>query len=119
MIQAYQLAPGPLYQRSKPEEDRMYLAFVRSHPCAVCGSWRGVEAAHTGPRGLSTRASDRSAINLCRRHHQRGNDSLHTLGPVQFEQVHHISIREIQGELNREYDELRKRKPAGKARHAT
>lgn len=116
MHTAYQLAPGQIYRKSPPEEDVPYLKFVRSHPCAVCGSWYRVESAHTGPRGLATRSNDRLAINLCRRHHQTNSDSLHALGPIKFEERHRVSIREIQRDLNEEYNSLLKRKPIRSAR---
>ncbi|HEY2013861.1 MAG TPA: hypothetical protein VGH38_10195 [Bryobacteraceae bacterium] len=107
---AYRLAPGLMYRKSPPEQDAAFLRFVRSHPCSVCGTWRGVEACHTGPRGLSTRSDDRSAIPLCRRHHRTNSDSLHALGPLKFEERHRVSIRAIQAELNREYDGLLSRR---------
>lgn len=104
MSTAYQVAACRLYHGRKPERDAKYLRFVRSHPCAVCGIWRGVESAHSGPRGLSTRADDRSAIPLCHKHHRVANDSLHTLGPVRFEDAHELSIASIQAELQTEFD---------------
>lgn len=91
-------APGKL--RCGPRNPR-YLAFVRAQPCCVCGSRRGVEAAHTGPRGLGQKAPDSDAIPLCRGHHQKSNDSLHALGPRRFPDHHKIDIPAIIRELNK------------------
>lgn len=108
MNTTFRIAPGAFYSGRAPQQDRTYLAFVRSHPCAVCGDWRNVESCHTGPRGLSTRSDDRSAINLCRKHHRLNNDSLHALGPVKFEERHNVVIAELREQLNEEYDALKR-----------
>lgn len=50
-----------------------YLRWVRQLGCSVDSCVMGdrsVDAAHTGPRGLSQKSSDFSCIPLCRRHHQ-------------------------------------------------
>ena len=85
----------------KPSRDPEYLAFVRSLPCCVCGSRRSVEAHHTGPRGLSQKSSDYSAIPLCALlHHRGGRHSYHVLGRRAFEEHHKISIAQIVGQLS-------------------
>ena len=71
----------------KPERSPKYLEFIRSMPCAVCGTQRGVEAAHTGPHALGRKASDFSAIPLCGPCHRTGRVSYHRLGPAEFELV--------------------------------
>lgn len=76
----------------KPIRNPQYLRWVRSLPCAVCGAMRHVEAAHTGPRGLSQKSSDTSAIPLCARHHRTGDDSYHKLGPRRFSEAHRLDI---------------------------
>ena len=85
---------------SKPIRDRKYLAWIRTQPCAVCGSTRNIEAAHVGPHGLGQKASDRSTIPLCARHHRTGNDSVHSLGPRKFEAVHSLGLAELVRRLN-------------------
>jgi hypothetical protein len=102
-MKCYILAPRPWKASVPPVRDRKYLAWVRTQPCAVCGSWRWVESAHTGPRGLSQKADDRQAIPLCRVHHQRGNLSLHKLGPVRFARLYHLDVAELIGELQEMY----------------
>ena len=85
-----------------PQRNRKYLAFVRSQPCCVCGSTRGVEAAHTGPHGLGQKSPDSSCIPLCRTHHTTGNDSYHALGPWRFAEYHQLNIPAWIAKLNRE-----------------
>jgi len=63
--------------RPKVQRDPEYLAWIRRHMCVAC--WPGIEgsalsaipmeAAHTGPHGISQKASDHTCIPLCRRHH--------------------------------------------------
>ena len=79
----------------KPPRNPSYLNWVRSLPCSVCRTTRGVEAAHTGPHGLGQKSSDFSAIPLCGRHHRTGNDSYHRLGPQRFAEMHQLNIRAI------------------------
>jgi hypothetical protein len=84
----------------KPQRSRLYLAWIRTLPCVVCGSTRGIEASHTGPHGLSQKSSDYSAIPLCGKHHRTGSDSYHRLGPRRFSDVHNLDIRAIVSRLN-------------------
>jgi hypothetical protein len=84
----------------KPKRDSRYLAWIRTLPCVVCGSTRGIEASHTGPHGLGQKSSDFSAIPLCYRHHRTGRDSYHKLGPQKFSKMHDLDIIEIVRRLN-------------------
>ena len=85
----------------KPSRDPDYLRFIRSLPCCVCGSRRNIEAHHTGPRGLSQKSSDYSAIPLCALvHHRIGKHSYHVLGRRAFEEQHQISVAQIVSRLN-------------------
>jgi hypothetical protein len=84
----------------KPVRNPGYLQWIRTLPCSVCRTTRQIEAAHTGPHGISQKSSDLSAIPLCRRHHRTGNDSYHKLGPRRFAEVHHLSIRAIVARLS-------------------
>lgn len=97
------------YERLKPIRDRKYLAFVRSLPCLVCCSIKRVEAAHFGPHGLGQKASDLSAIPLCRIHHRKGPHSIHALGPVRFQEVHKLDILAMIEKLNQFYNRTRKK----------
>ena len=42
----------------KPARNPGYLQWIRTLPCSVCHTTRAVEAAHTGPHGLSQKSSD-------------------------------------------------------------
>jgi hypothetical protein len=84
----------------RPPRSRRYLAWIRTQPCCVCGSRRGIEASHTGPRGLGQKSPDSSAIPLCRRHHRTGDDSYHRLGPRKFGEVHNLDLAAIVRRLN-------------------
>jgi hypothetical protein len=82
--------------RRGPDRDPAYLQWIRSLPCAICGA-NGArsEAAHTsvlGPRGLSQKASDYSAIPLCFGHHRGNADSYHALGERAFADKHAVDI---------------------------
>jgi hypothetical protein len=84
----------------KPYRSSRYLAWIRTLPCAVCKTDKYIEAAHTGPHGMSQKAPDTSAIPLCRKHHQFGNDSYHRLGPRKFSDTHKIDIPSIVRKLS-------------------
>ena len=84
----------------KPVRNVAYLRWIRTLPCSVCRTTRTVEAAHTGPHGLSQKSSDLSAIPLCARHHRTGNDSYHKLGPRKFAEVHQLDIPAIVARLS-------------------
>jgi len=66
----------------------------------VCRTTRSVEAAHTGPHGLSQKSSDLSAIPLCARHHRTAKDSYHKLGPRKFSEAHQVNIPAIVARLS-------------------
>jgi len=83
-----------------PQRNRMYLAFIRSLPCAVCETRHHVEAAHTGSRGLGQKSSDFSAIPLCRADHRTGPCSYHRLGPRKFAEVQRLDIPALVARLN-------------------
>lgn len=84
----------------KPTRRPTYLAWIRTQPCLVCGSTRWIEAAHTGPHGLSQKSPDTSAVPLCAKHHRTGNDSYHRLGPRKFAEVHNLDLAAIVWRLN-------------------
>ncbi len=84
-----------------PQRNKKYLAFVRSLPCAVCGSQRHIEAAHTGPHGMGQKSSDLAAIPLCTNHHRTGPQSYHKLGPQRFAQLHGLDSAALVARLNR------------------
>lgn len=61
-----------------PSRNWRYRAWIRSLPCASCGSTYSVEAAHTGnDGGLAQKASDYSCIPLCSDCHTQAPHSHH------------------------------------------
>jgi hypothetical protein len=76
----------------RPIRHSGYRRSHRSLPCACCNTRRGIEAAHTGPRGLGQKSSDLSCIPLCHEHHNHGNESYHALGPVKFSERWKLEI---------------------------
>ena len=78
-----------------------YLAWVRSLPCAVCGS-EPSEAAHTGSDGGMSmgKASDYSAIPLCSDCHTQSAESYHRLGRGEFERRHDLDVAALVRRLN-------------------
>jgi hypothetical protein len=91
MRTASQVAPRLLVRSMKPVRNRAYLAFIRKQPCCVTGRTWGVEACHTGPHGLSQKASDLDAIPLTREFHQL----LDSIGRPAFEQRYGVNIGQI------------------------
>jgi len=96
-VTAYRYPPSSLTQLPRPGVNLAYRAWIRKQPCCVSGRQWGIEAAHTGSRGLSQRADDLSCIPLYRNLHRGYDDSYHTLGKIRFEEYWGINIeREIQ-----------------------
>ena len=105
MTAAYAVSPRAAYTRFRRDKDPRYLAWIRRQPCIVKGcKSRYQEAAHTGPRGLSTKADDRDALPICPFHHQTGNQSYHRLGRRRFEAVHRLDIAGLILEFNEWFD---------------
>lgn len=90
----------------------MYLAWIRTLDCAVCSqspSSALIEAAHTnvlGPRGLSQKTSDYSAIPLCSAHHRRNCDSYHVLGERRFITEHSLNLEQLVLALNEQFRQV-------------
>ncbi len=61
-----------------PVRDHKYKAWIRTLPCAACGTTHGIEAAHTGSDGgMRQKASDLSCVPLCNDCHQSAPVSYH------------------------------------------
>ncbi len=83
------IAKAPLQHTRQPREgdSRAHLAFIRSLPCCVCGTYGITQAHHLlrwddRPKGMGRKHPDKSAIPLCARHHlaTSGTDSAHGAG---------------------------------------
>lgn len=79
----------------KPLRDPAYRKFVRGLPCAICGKFWGVEAAHTGPHGISQKAPDTSCIPLCALHHRDSEVGLDRIGRAAFEDLHGVKVAKL------------------------
>jgi hypothetical protein len=78
-----------------------YLAWIRTLPCASCGSTWSVEAAHTGSDGgMRLKASDYSCAPICTECHTMAADSYHRLGREEFERRHELDLAGLVKELN-------------------
>jgi hypothetical protein len=91
--------------RSGEGKSPEYLAWLHSLACIICAALRTdqatkTEAAHLGPRGLSTKVEDRKAVPLCRRHHE----ALHKLGPKMFWTLFALDSEVLIETLNARYD---------------
>ena len=87
-----------------PVRDSRYRTWIRTLPCAACGTTWDVEAAHTGSDGgMSMKASDYSCIPLCTDCHTMRPDSYHRIhgGRAAFEKQHSIDIGRLVAHLNR------------------
>ncbi len=79
-------------KRRGPVRNWKYRAWIRTLPCAACGSNRLIEAAHTGGHGYGQKSSDYTCIPLCAEHHRTGQHALHKIGPRSFERQFYLSI---------------------------
>ena len=97
--------------RKKTGRDPAYLVWLHGFECCVpgCASknlhlWAdeaasGIEAAHLGPRGLSTKVPDRQAVPMCRFHHKE----LHKIGPTRFWGPTGTSPEEVIADFNKRF----------------
>jgi hypothetical protein len=89
-----------VYRPQKPFRSAKYRAWIRTFPCVACGFEYAIEAAHTGPHGLSQKASDLTCIPLCRDHHRVGYDALDRIGPKRFAATFGIDVPALILSLN-------------------
>jgi hypothetical protein len=64
--EAYQVAPGLIYQAAKPQRDPAYQRWIKCFPCIACGSTRQVGPCHTGPHGLGRKSDGYPVSHECR-----------------------------------------------------
>ena len=104
--------------RSKGKKDLEYLMWLHLLSCVACTRGRivrhqffnfTIEAHHAGARGMSQKADDRTAVPLCKRHHDRGSrESVHALGRG-FWAAHGLDKDSLIRELNKAYDSLKEK----------
>jgi hypothetical protein len=103
-----QASRKPPQKERGPARDAEYRAFVRSFPCAACGSTRSVEAAHTGcDGGMSQKSSDYSCIPLCPDCHRVGRLAYHRVGRAEFAARHELDYAEECSRVLREWQAAR------------
>ena len=81
------------FPKPNPFRSAVYLKWIRSWPCLVCGK-APVEAAHVvGQRGTATKTDDTYTVPLCAGHHRLKPDSHHQLGEGPFEDRHSLDLK--------------------------
>lgn len=76
-------------QKHPRQHNRNHLSFIGKLPCIVCGTRRGIEAAHIrmgnplygkSAAGMAEKSSDAFTVPLCMAHH----DEQHSMNEAQF-----------------------------------
>lgn len=87
------------HAKPAPVRSGDYRLWLRTHECAVPGcDVRGesrIEAAHTGPHGLSTKADDIRCLPLCAAHHRAPGQGLDAIGRLEFERRYQMDINRL------------------------
>jgi hypothetical protein len=89
-------------EKIKTPRSEKYLAFVRKHPCIVCGRDDEIQAHHIrigSNSGTGLKPSDYRAIPLCQTHHAES----HQYGEATFIEKYKLNIGEIFFELLNEF----------------
>ena len=95
----------PRRKRRGPARDWQYRAWIRTLPCAACGSRWCVEAAHTGSDGgMSQKASDFSCVPLCKDCHTSRPTAYHRVGKEEFQRNHGIDFIDMVRALNSDWN---------------
>lgn len=102
-MDAFDIKRRPIYRAERPVRDSKYLAYIRKLCCVACGSYRCIEAAHFGARGLGQKSSDLEALPLCLKCHRMGPKSYHTLGARRFVEVHAVNVELHQKQCQEAY----------------
>lgn len=102
-------------QRQPRVKENAYLAFIRRHPCEVCGATRRIEAAHVRsgyadagwrPTGMQEKPDDRRTLPLCADHHREGPKAQHAARERDWWASHGIYPPDRCAVLSAEYDGL-------------
>lgn len=92
---------SPRPRRKGPPRDWKYRAWIRTLPCAACGSTSDIEAAHTGQDGgMRQKSSDYSYVPLCENCHRWAPASYHRVGRREFGRRHKLDISKLVRKLN-------------------
>lgn len=100
-------------KRQPREHDKTYLAFIRRQSCMICGTNRGVEAAHVragypeaGWRstGMGEKPNDRRTLPLCAEHHREGPKAQHAARERDWWAGHGIDPPTACAEFERQFE---------------
>lgn len=98
MTTAFQVTPGRIYFRDKPERSPRYLAFIRKQASVVSG-YGPCEACHTGPHGAGQKSDDRLAIPLTWKEH-----AAFDADPHEYAKLHRLDIRALTKRLRTDFE---------------
>jgi len=92
---------SPRRRSRGPARSSKYRGWIRSLPCAACGSECGVQAAHTVNNGLGTKGSDYSCVPLCFPCHRQYDSGLRS--KELFEADHNLNLPALVRRLNHDW----------------
>lgn len=84
-----------------PARNSRYRAWIRSLPCAACGSGDAVQAAHTKNAGMRIKGSDYSCVPLCHCCHREYDNGLRS--KELFEVDHNLNLADLVRRLNHDW----------------
>jgi hypothetical protein len=92
--------------RRCPAQVPGYRAWIRQQASVVSGSTRYIEAAHTGPHGMSQKSSGYTCIPLTHEEHME----LHHVGPAKFQAKYNIDFAIVIEALFTEWSDAQARR---------
>jgi hypothetical protein len=92
--------------RRGPDRAEGYRAWIRQQASVVSGSTRYIEAAHTGPHGISQKSSGFTCIPLTHDEHME----LHRIGPAKFQAKYTIDFAIVIEALFTEWSDAQTRR---------
>jgi hypothetical protein len=98
MTQPMAIRSERMYCGTRPVRDPKYLQFIKRQASVVSGLGP-CDPCHTGPHATSQKSSDRSAIPLTRREHDRFDAD-----PRGFAELHQLDIPALILQFNELYD---------------
>lgn len=91
--------PPRKWSARKPARNFRYRGWIRSLPCAACGSTFDVQAAHTVNNGMRSKGSDYACVPLCFTCHREYDSGLRS--KALFELDHGLSMKDLVKDLCR------------------
>jgi hypothetical protein len=97
--------------RRGPDKAESYRVWIRQQASVVSGSTRYIEAAHTGPHGISQKSSGYTCIPLTHEEHME----LHRTGPAKFQAKYNIDFAIVIEALFTEWSDAQARRDRNSA----